>query len=171
MTTHTCSQVFTIWAFTSPSEHAFSYRICPIKFIVFFLKRGFGPWEGSQKKARYRARVHLLQGLWGRFQDSGPPCAGCPIRGTREANSLMQLFWALGKSHLQKLQCVGHFCFHFKSQVNLSLKSLQTNGIFFFLNHSDYVTTTLKAPLRQSRTAKSTGESFWMLSMKSPFRY
>lgn len=36
VTTHTCSQVFTIWAFTSYSEHVFSCRICPIKFIVFF---------------------------------------------------------------------------------------------------------------------------------------
>lgn len=75
----------------------------------------------------------------------------------------------LRNSYLQTV-AFWSFYFYFKSQVNLSLKSLQTNG-FLFLNNSYYVSVTLKVPLRQSYTPNSISKSFWMLSMKSHFRH
>ena len=67
-----CSQVFTIWAFTSPSEHAFCFRICPIKCIVFFLKRGFWPPRRISEKSKTLDHGEGTAGALGTFSGFSP---------------------------------------------------------------------------------------------------
>ena len=74
--------------------------------LCFFLKRGFQPLRRISEKSEALDYGESTAGALGTFSRLSPTTwrdSLSPIKGTREASSLLQLFLALGKCHLQKL--------------------------------------------------------------------